>query len=128
MESLSIIFSLILSSLIVYTSAVRVTVDDANTTFWSFTHEWVAISTQTPCQNCTSRPDTSKVFDQTWHDGSGPRVPPDSAQLTFTGVSFEIYAICTNDYGINASFILDGAPDGQFLGPQPYAPTLHTTT
>jgi hypothetical protein len=109
-----------LSALFVSTHAVRILVDDANST-WSYSGSWNAITSSTPCSACATQPDPSKAYNNSWHDTALDGM----AQLGFTGVSIEVYTICPprqsdgSYYGTNFSFTLDNVGDGIFRGPQP---------
>ena len=100
--------------------AVRIVVDDANSS-WTYSSPWNAVSPSNPCSSCLINPDPSKALNQTWHDTAYVN----TAQLSFTGVSIEMYTICPpglsdgDSYGTNFTFTLDSIADGTFVGPRP---------
>jgi hypothetical protein len=107
---------LLFSGLIVSCLSANVFVDDADPT-WTFTGSWHGIAPSHPCTNCTLHPDPSRAFDQTWHDTSGNVA---FAQLSFIGVSIQIYTICPPaNFWTNFTFTLDNINDGYFVGPSP---------
>lgn len=103
--------------------AVRVTVDDSNTTQWSYSGSWVAVTPLSPCTRCLIQPDLSNTFNHTHHQTTDPQ---GNAGIAFTGTTVEVYAICpanlpgVGHYETNFTFTLDGVADGAFCGPQPY--------
>jgi hypothetical protein len=111
---------LFFSGLVVSCLSANVYVDDADPA-WAFSGVWNVITPSNPCPGCVIQPDPFEAFDGTWHDTSNDVA---SAQLSFTGVSIQIYTICPPVTGswtffTNVSFTLDGVGDGLFVGPVP---------
>ena len=100
--------SLLVLGLFPLALAVRIVVDDANSS-WTYSSPWNAVSPSNPCSSCLINPEPSKALNQTWHDTAYVN----TAQLSFTGVSIEIYTICPlalssgDFYGTNLTFTLD---------------------
>ncbi|KAF7320986.1 hypothetical protein HMN09_00185500 [Mycena chlorophos] len=72
-----------------------------NTTFdntspkFTFSGGWTAISPSSPCDYCSSKPDASQTYNQTWEDGnyaSNAREQT-TGTFTFTGSAVYIYGI-----------------------------------
>jgi hypothetical protein len=112
--------SLLVLGLFPLAFAVRIIVDDTNSS-WIYSSPWNAVSPSNPCLECLINPEPSKALNQTWHDTAYVN----TAQLSFTGVSVEIYTICPpplssgDFYGTNVTFTLDNITDGTFIGPRP---------
>jgi hypothetical protein len=61
------------------------TVDDTNSTVWTFVGGWSAVTATTPCSTCFAQPDPQQVFNSSWHDGSVV-----SGSVTFQGSPQEL--------------------------------------
>ncbi|KAJ7175116.1 hypothetical protein C8R43DRAFT_1102402 [Mycena crocata] len=96
-------------SLPVSAALANLTIDDANSTFFTFdaAPAWTAISPASPCDYCSARPQTANIHDQTWHDGRNGS----SGSFTFQGTAVYIYGIDLANPA-NISFTLDDAPAG----------------
>ncbi|KAJ6627815.1 hypothetical protein B0H10DRAFT_310518 [Mycena sp. CBHHK59/15] len=79
----------------------NITIDDTNSTFWTWAGSWHAVTPSTPCTNCFAQPDPSKAYDSTWHDGSLR-----SGSFSFQGTAVYIYGIDVFDPA-NISFSLN---------------------
>ncbi|KAJ7651124.1 hypothetical protein FB45DRAFT_889739 [Roridomyces roridus] len=73
------------------------------------------------CQGCAILPDTSKVFDGTYHAATyGPDLGSLAISMDFTGVAIYVYFILANDEGQGittttaANFSIDGTVQGEF--------------
>jgi hypothetical protein len=115
----------VLLSAVVAGYATNVTVDDTSLAWIYSKGSWYAVSASTPCAACEAKPDPSKAYNSTWHDtGYG-----DSATLSFTGVSLNVYVICPGPLPVsvfdatNFTFTLDGVDAGAFNGPSLGCPT-----
>jgi hypothetical protein len=103
---------LVLSAVV---TGVRVLVDDSNP-LWIYSGRWNAISPSNPCPACQIQLDPERALNRTWHDTA----LVNTVQLSFPGVSIEVYAICPppldsgSTYHMNYTFTFDGAPDGNF--------------
>jgi hypothetical protein len=53
-----------------FAASTNITVDDTNSTVWTFVGKWSAVTPSTPCPGCFAQPDPKQVFNQSWHDGS----------------------------------------------------------
>jgi hypothetical protein len=60
---------------------VNLTIDDSNSTYFTFAGSWHAVTPATPCVGCFDSPDVSQIVNSTWHDGSRG-----SGSFTFQGV------------------------------------------
>jgi hypothetical protein len=106
--------------------ATNVVVDDTSLS-WIYSKGgfWTAVSPSTPCPSCESQPDPSKTYNSTWHDTAYG----DSATLSFTGVSLDVYVICPGPLPVsvfdatNFTFTMDGVDAGAFNGPSLGCPT-----
>ena len=112
-----LVFTLFLSARV---TGVSILVDDASSR-WTYSTPWNAISPTSPCTSCLIQPDEARAYNHTWHDTAFVN----TAQLSFTGVSLDVYTICPPPlgsgaaYGTNFTFTLDNVPDGNFVGPEP---------
>jgi hypothetical protein len=116
MQTLTI-FSLVLAQLTVSVLTDRIVVDDSAGN-WTYSLGWRSATASAPCTTCTAQPDPARALGRTWHDTIGPGY----ADLSFTGISIELYTICpdrSSSYGTSFSFTLDNALDGAFIGPRP---------
>ncbi|KAJ6554354.1 hypothetical protein B0H19DRAFT_1071757 [Mycena capillaripes] len=76
-------------SIRVYAALTNMTIDDTNSTFWTWAGSWNAVTPTTPCSTgCTAQPDPGLVYNSTWHDG-GLR----SGSFVFQGSAVHIYGI-----------------------------------
>ncbi|KAJ7192716.1 hypothetical protein GGX14DRAFT_594030 [Mycena pura] len=66
----------------------NITVDDTDSTAWTWTGTWNAITPLTPCLECAQQPDQTRAYNGTWHDGSAR-----SGAFTFQGAAVYIYGI-----------------------------------
>ncbi|KAJ7243052.1 hypothetical protein C8J57DRAFT_67226 [Mycena rebaudengoi] len=76
-------------------SAVTTTTFDDTSSSFSFTGSWTATSASNPCDFCSSKPDPSRIFGETWHDGNF-RSGADTGtggSFTFTGSAVSIFGI-----------------------------------
>ncbi|KAJ6519546.1 hypothetical protein C8R45DRAFT_25657 [Mycena sanguinolenta] len=71
-----------------YATLTNITVDDANSTYFTFVGSWNAITPSTPCTGCFAQPDPGLAYNSTWHDGSLL-----SGTFTFQGAAVYIYGI-----------------------------------
>lgn len=58
------------------------TLDDGDSSVFTFASAWNSITPSDPCHGCTVKLDSSQVLDGTWHDGS---VGGSTALLEFEG-------------------------------------------
>ncbi|KAK7064668.1 hypothetical protein R3P38DRAFT_3419407 [Favolaschia claudopus] len=47
----------------------NVTIDDTDTTHWTFVGSYHAVAPTSPCHHCRANPDPDLVYNRTWHDG-----------------------------------------------------------
>ncbi|KAJ7437465.1 hypothetical protein B0H11DRAFT_626052 [Mycena galericulata] len=75
-------------------AVTNTTVDDTDSAF-TFTGSWTAVSASDPCSFCSSKPDPTQTFDQTWHDGNYRTGASETTtgSFTFTGSAVYIYGI-----------------------------------
>ncbi|KAJ7500755.1 hypothetical protein B0H11DRAFT_2376390 [Mycena galericulata] len=76
------------SSAQVHATLTNITIDDTNSTFWTWVGAWNAVTPTTPCPDCAAKPDPALVYNSTWHDGSLL-----SGAFTFQGTAVYIYGI-----------------------------------
>ncbi|KAJ7500754.1 hypothetical protein B0H11DRAFT_1994317 [Mycena galericulata] len=77
------------SSVKVHATLTNITIDDTNSTFWTWAGTtWHAVTPSTPCSTCTAQPDPKLAYNSTWHDGSLL-----SGAFTFQGTAVYIYGI-----------------------------------
>ncbi|KAJ3865354.1 hypothetical protein EV359DRAFT_80577 [Lentinula novae-zelandiae] len=68
------------------------TLDDADSSVFTFASAWNSITPSDPCHGCTVKLDSSQVLDGTWHDGS---VGGSTALLEFEGtIVVEFFFSC----------------------------------
>ncbi|KAJ7503847.1 hypothetical protein B0H11DRAFT_2355684 [Mycena galericulata] len=84
----------------VYATLTNITIDDTNSTFWSWVGTWNVVTPSTPCHECFAKPDPDLVYNSTWHDG-----PLRSGAFTFQGAAVYIYGIDVVNPG-NISFAM----------------------
>ncbi|CAK5274083.1 unnamed protein product [Mycena citricolor] len=93
--ALPLLFLLFLAAVPVVESAItNTTVDDADPAF-VFSGSWTPTSAAHPCDFCSSKPDPSQTFDQTWTDGNyraGSKTLT-TGTFTFTGSAVYIFGI-----------------------------------
>ncbi|KAJ6554353.1 hypothetical protein B0H19DRAFT_1153255 [Mycena capillaripes] len=65
----------------------NITIDDTNSTFWTWAGSWNAVTPTTPC-GCFAQPDPGLVYNSTWHDGLLR-----SGSFAFQGSAVYIYGI-----------------------------------
>ncbi|KAJ7491836.1 hypothetical protein B0H11DRAFT_2228636 [Mycena galericulata] len=76
------------SSVKVYATLTNITIDDTNSTFWTWAGSWHTVTPSTPCLDpeCSAQPDPGLAYNSTWHDGSGleilTRLPRTDAAVT----------------------------------------------
>ncbi|KAJ7292190.1 hypothetical protein C8J57DRAFT_1705472 [Mycena rebaudengoi] len=80
------------------------TVDDTNSTFWTWVGTFHSITPSTPCTGCFAQPDPSKALQSTWHDGS-----LNSGSFSFKGNAVYIYGIDVQNPA-NISFSMNDLP------------------
>ncbi|KAJ7619711.1 hypothetical protein FB45DRAFT_162806 [Roridomyces roridus] len=66
----------------------NLTIDDTNTTYWVWLNSWTAITPTLPCPGCAAQPDSTSVYNRTWHDGTLV-----SGIFNFQGTAVYIYGI-----------------------------------
>ncbi|KAF7339701.1 hypothetical protein MSAN_02185500 [Mycena sanguinolenta] len=71
-----------------YATLTNITVDDTNSTYFTFVGSWNAITPSTPCTSCFAQPDAGLAYNSTWHDGSLL-----SGTFSFQGTAVYIYGI-----------------------------------
>ncbi|KAJ7112727.1 hypothetical protein C8R44DRAFT_882477 [Mycena epipterygia] len=86
----------------VHGALTNLTIDDANSTFFTYSPAWAAISPDSPCDYCSAQPLTAQIHDQTWHDGSNGT----SGSFTFQGAEVFLYGIDLANPA-NISFVMD---------------------
>ncbi|KAJ3709495.1 hypothetical protein FB446DRAFT_614133, partial [Lentinula raphanica] len=111
----------------------NVTIDDsASLVSYYPSSAWNARSASDPCSACTANPDTDKLFDSTFHDGtfnpqSGsndfPNVPL-TASIVFNGTAVYVYCALAESSSAPAgnsdmSFYIDGSLKGTFVKAAP---------
>ncbi|KAJ7492974.1 hypothetical protein B0H11DRAFT_2006804 [Mycena galericulata] len=110
--------ALVLTLLTVSVRAVptNITIDDSNDAYFTWTEDpdsppvlipWAAITPTTPCDYCSAQPQTTDIYNKTWHDGGNNS----AGSFTFQGSAVWIYGIDL-DNPANITFSLDGAPAG----------------
>ncbi|KAJ7876868.1 hypothetical protein B0H14DRAFT_3786453 [Mycena olivaceomarginata] len=93
-----------------FATLTNITVDDMNSTVWTFVGGWSAVTATTPCSTCFAQPDPQQVFNSSWHDGSVV-----SGLVTFQGSAIYIYGIdMTATSGTNISFSMNNPPTASF--------------
>ncbi|KAJ7876881.1 hypothetical protein B0H14DRAFT_2713390 [Mycena olivaceomarginata] len=93
-----------------FAASTNITVDDTNSTVWTFVGKWSAVTPSTPCPGCFAQPDPKQVFNQSWHDGSIV-----SGSVTFQGSAIYIYGIdMTATSGTNISFSMNNPSTAGF--------------
>jgi hypothetical protein len=70
---------------------VSIIVDDSSP-LWAYTGFWNVRGPGWTCTGGAANPDSSQVYNQTWHDTSDPTA---TASITFTSVSVSVYEILT---------------------------------
>ncbi|KAJ7258980.1 hypothetical protein C8J57DRAFT_1643721 [Mycena rebaudengoi] len=80
------------------------TVDDTNSTFWTWVGTFHSVTPSTPCSECHARPDPSKALRSTWNDGF-----LNSGSFSFKGIAVYIYGIDVQNPA-NISFSLNDPP------------------
>ncbi|KAJ6480654.1 hypothetical protein DFH09DRAFT_258410 [Mycena vulgaris] len=99
----SILFSLLyLPSHGASASAVNITFDDTNSTFFTFTQSWNSVTPSTPCPGCFWQLDASQTYQSTWHDAADSR----SGSCTFRGSAIYLYGVDVPG-GANISFTMN---------------------
>ncbi|KAJ7757258.1 hypothetical protein DFH07DRAFT_461284 [Mycena maculata] len=75
-------------------AVTNTTVDDTDSAF-TFTGAWTAVSPADPCAGCSSKPDPTQTFNQTWHDGNYRTGAPTTTtgSFAFTGSAVYIFGI-----------------------------------
>ncbi|KAJ3813464.1 hypothetical protein F5876DRAFT_63124 [Lentinula aff. lateritia] len=81
------------------------TLDDANSSVFTFASAWNRITPSDPCNGCTVKLDSNQVLDGTWHDGS---VAGSTASLQFEGSSVTLYGVTHAGSTSALTFVLDG--------------------
>ncbi|KAJ6595793.1 hypothetical protein DFH09DRAFT_905784 [Mycena vulgaris] len=89
-----------------YAALTNWTVDDTNSTFWSWGDLWNAVTPSTPCSGCLTQPDPSQVYKHTWHDGSTLSNSRRVGSFSFQGSAVYIYGIDSTN-SANISFSMD---------------------
>ncbi|KAJ3905900.1 hypothetical protein F5879DRAFT_987857 [Lentinula edodes] len=97
------------------------TLDDGDSSVFTFASAWNSITPSDPCHGCTVKLDSSQVLDGTWHDGS---VGGSTALLEFEGSGVTLYGVTNADHTSALRFILDGgSPVNLDLSSIPQSPT-----
>ncbi|KAJ6595798.1 hypothetical protein DFH09DRAFT_906229 [Mycena vulgaris] len=91
-----------------YAALTNWTVDDTNSTFWSWGDLWNAVTPSAPCSGCLIQPDPSQVYKHTWHDGSTLGDSRRVGSFSFQGSAVYIYGIDSTNPA-NISFSMDDA-------------------
>ncbi|KAJ7108483.1 hypothetical protein C8R44DRAFT_743771 [Mycena epipterygia] len=104
----ALIMHVLLASLSAYAALTNITIDDTNSTFWTWAGPWNAITQSTPCGGCTAKIDASKTFNESWHDGAGI-----SGSCTFQGSAIYIYGIDVVNPA-NVTFSMSNPPMASF--------------
>jgi len=71
-----------------HAALTNITIDDTNSTYWTFVGSYNAVTPSTPCSGCVAQPDPTLVFNHTWHDGALR-----SGSFVFQGTAVYIYGI-----------------------------------
>ncbi|KAJ7779063.1 hypothetical protein B0H16DRAFT_1838273 [Mycena metata] len=79
------------------------TFDDTSSAF-TFTGSWTPTSASNPCAGCSSKPDPSQTFNETWHDGNCQTTTGGS--FTFTGSAVYIFGIDQTETQPDIAFTL----------------------
>ncbi|KAF7307705.1 hypothetical protein MKEN_01130500 [Mycena kentingensis (nom. inval.)] len=76
-------------------AAISTTTYDDTSSAFSFTGSWTATSQSNPCNYCSSKPNASRAFGGTWHDGNYRSGASEATggSFTFTGTAVAIYGI-----------------------------------
>ncbi|KAJ7048159.1 hypothetical protein C8F01DRAFT_155804 [Mycena amicta] len=88
---------------------VNITVDDTDTTAWTWVGSWHAITQDDPCTECNLQPDGNRAHNHSWHDGDLL-----SASFTFQGVAVYIYGIGFTRPPANITFAMSNPPISAF--------------
>ncbi|KAJ7131708.1 hypothetical protein C8R43DRAFT_657578 [Mycena crocata] len=83
-------------------SATNITIDDTNSTFFTYTQSWNAVTLSTPCPTCFWQLDASQLYNNSWHDAAESR----SASCTFRGSAIYLYGVDVPN-GANISFTMN---------------------
>ncbi|KAF8826178.1 hypothetical protein HHX47_DHR6000610 [Lentinula edodes] len=107
--------------LMVEAATTTTTLDDGDSSVFTFASAWNSITPSDPCHGCTVKLDSSQVLDGTWHDGS---VGGSTALLEFEGSGVTLYGVTNADHTSALRFILDGgSPVNLDLSSIPQSPT-----
>ncbi|KAF7339699.1 hypothetical protein MSAN_02185300 [Mycena sanguinolenta] len=71
-----------------YATLSNITIDDTNSTFWTFVGSYNAVTPSTPCSGCVAQPDPGLAYNSTWHDGALR-----SGSFVFQGTAVYIFGI-----------------------------------
>ncbi|KAJ6523619.1 hypothetical protein B0H19DRAFT_651077 [Mycena capillaripes] len=71
-----------------YAALTNITIDDTNSTFWTFVGSYNVITASMPCSGCLCAPDPGLVHNKSWHDGALR-----SGSFVFQGTAVYIYGI-----------------------------------
>jgi len=87
-------FIVLLLAVLANAAITNTTIDDSNSSF-TFTGTWNTITPTSPCTICSSKPDPSRTYGGTWHDGNIRDGAPvgTSGSFTFTGSAVYIFGI-----------------------------------
>ncbi|KAJ6523620.1 hypothetical protein B0H19DRAFT_651166 [Mycena capillaripes] len=83
-----------------YAALANITVDDTNSTFWTFVGSYNVITASMPCPSCLIAPDPGLVYNNSWHDGALR-----SGSFVFQGTAVYIYGIDCS-YSANLTFAM----------------------
>ncbi|KAJ6555724.1 hypothetical protein B0H10DRAFT_2122634 [Mycena sp. CBHHK59/15] len=86
------------------------TIDDTDASYFTFLEDpnspdsrpWTQITPSTPCLFCSAQPQTTNIYNKTWHDGGNNS----AGSFTFQGADVYIYGIDL-DNPANISFTMD---------------------
>ncbi|KAJ3879462.1 hypothetical protein F5051DRAFT_201511 [Lentinula edodes] len=107
--------------LTVQAATTTTTVDDADSSAFTFISAWNAITPSDPCDGCATKLDSTQVLDGTWHDGS---VAGSTASFKFEGSGVTLYGVTNADQTCALTFVLDGgSPVNLDLSSIPQSPT-----
>ncbi|KAJ6523600.1 hypothetical protein B0H19DRAFT_650496 [Mycena capillaripes] len=71
-----------------YAALTNITIDDTNSTFWTFVGAYNVITSSMPCIDCAFAPDPGLVYNNSWHDGALR-----SGSFIFQGTAVYIYGV-----------------------------------
>ncbi|KAJ7038429.1 hypothetical protein C8F04DRAFT_361436 [Mycena alexandri] len=90
-RTLSVLTALLLACAPSVNGAITNTTFDDTSSAFTFTGSWTPTSSANPCAGCSSKPNASQTFNETWHDGNCRTTTGGS--FTFTGFAVYIFGI-----------------------------------